>query len=231
MSPLAPVDEDTPTERFVAWTMERFGHLRVALTTSFGMEGCVLIDLYATLGRPLTVYYLDTGFLFEETFALRDRLTARYPHLEFIDRGTDLSPDAQADLFGGELWRDHPDLCCHLRKVTPMHRLLADADVWITGVTRSQSRARASERLIGWDARYQVLKVNPLVAWHRERVWRHVVERDLPYNPLHERGYPTLGCTHCTRPVPGLEPGQYSREGRWAGTDKTECGLHAPAET
>jgi phosphoadenosine phosphosulfate reductase len=223
-----PVGEDAPTERFVAWTLERFGHLNVVLTTSFGMEGCVLIDLYASLGRPLTVYYLDTGFFFPETYELRDRMVERYPTISFVDRGTDLSPALQADLFGAELWHSDPDLCCHLRKVAPMQQVLAGVDVWITAVTRHQSPARATLSLIEWDWQFQLLKVSPLAGWDRARVWDYVRSRDVPYNPLHLRGYASIGCTHCTRSIAGLGPDQYSRAGRWSGSDKTECGLHLP---
>jgi phosphoadenosine phosphosulfate reductase len=229
--PRPPVGEDTPTDRFVAWTLERFGHLRMAIGTSFGMEGCALIDMYAGHGVPLEVFYLDTGFFFPETHAVRRRLEARYPHLRFVNRGTGLSPALQEELFGPELWRTDPDICCRVRKVAPMHDALREADVWVTALTRSQSAARAGVQLVEWDWQFQVLKVNPLARWDRGRVLAYVRDRGVPYNALHDRGYASIGCTHCTRPVAGLRPGDYSREGRWSGTGKTECGLHTPAGT
>jgi len=165
-------------------------------------------------------------FHFAETYALRDRMAARYPQLRFESHGTTLTPEAQAERYGPELWRRDPDRCCAIRKVEPMERALAGVDVWITGLTRSQSAARSAIRVVEWDWKYDLLKVTPLATWDRARVWDYVRSHDVPYNELHERGYPTVGCTHCTRPVPGAGPGEYSRTGRWVGTDKTECGLH-----
>jgi len=218
--------EQAPPERVVAWVLERFAAHRTVLTTSFGMEGCALIDMVAAHGGAITVVYLDTMFFFPETYRLRDRMAVRYPGLTFVNRGTSLTPEAQERLYGPELWRRDPDLCCRLRKEEPMRSALAGADVWLTGLMRSQSATRAALPVVGWDWKYQVLKVSPLATWDRARVWDYVRRRGVPYNELHERGYPSVGCTHCTAPVAGAAPGEYSRAGRWAGRDKTECGLH-----
>ena len=223
------ITAESGPEEIVAWALRRFAGREVVVTTSFGMEGCALIDMVARQGATVPIVYLDTMFLFPETYALRDRMIARYPRLRFENRGTALTPEAQAEQFGPELWRRDPDLCCALRKVEPMRHALDGADVWITGLTRAQSAARADLRHVEWDDRHQLVKVNPLAGWDRRRVWDYVRAREVPYNELHERGYPTLGCTHCTRPVPGAGPGDYSRSGRWAGTDKVECGLHGGA--
>ncbi len=196
------------------------------MTTSFGMEGCCLIDLCAAQGRPLTVIYLDTMFFFEETYRLRDRMVERYPHVNFVNRGTDLTPAQQAEKHGDALWETNPDLCCKLRKVYPMREAIEGADVWITGLRRSQSATRADMKVIEWDWQYQLLKINPLANWERRQVWEYVESNGVPYNGLHEKGYPTVGCTHCTQPVDGHKIGDYSRAGRWNGTNKTECGLH-----
>jgi phosphoadenosine phosphosulfate reductase len=198
----------------------------LALTTAFGMEGCALIDMIARQGGSLPVLYLDTGFLFPETLRLRDRLAERYPSLSFENRGTSLTPEAQEALYGPELWLRDPDTCCNLRKVQPMGPALGEVDVWVTGLMRSQSPSRAELRVVEWDWKYQLLKVNPLASWDRARVWEYVQRHGVPYNELHDRGYPTLGCTHCTRPVAGNVTGEYTREGRWAGREKLECGLH-----
>lgn len=221
-----PITEDIPTDRLIAWTVQRFANQRMILTSSFGMEGCALIDMYARGGQPVTVVYLDTMFFFEETYTLRDRLVERYPHLDFVNRGTSLTPDEQEARHGPELWKTNPDLCCRLRKVDPMYEVMADVDVWIAGLRRSQSATRANLRVIEWDWRYQVLKVNPLAKWERADVWAYIKKHDVPYNELHEQGYPTVGCTHCTKPVEGSSPSEYSRRGRWSDSDKTECGLH-----
>ncbi|HKU61642.1 MAG TPA: phosphoadenylyl-sulfate reductase [Gemmatimonadales bacterium] len=220
------IGDDSAPERVVAWMLERFVGRELVLTTSFGMEGCALIDMVAAHRRPVRVVYLDTMFLFPETYRLRDRMAARYPHLRFENRGTSLTPDEQERLFGPELWRRDPDACCRLRKVEPMRAALAGVDVWVTGLTRSQSASRAALEVVAWDWQYQLVKVNPLAGWTRAQVYDYVRRHEVPYNELHERGYPSIGCTHCTVAVPGSELGEYSREGRWTGEHKTECGLH-----
>jgi phosphoadenosine phosphosulfate reductase len=220
------IGDDSPPEQVVAWMLERFAGRELVLTTSFGMEGCALIDMVAAQGRPVRVVYLDTMFLFPETYRLRDRMAERYPHLLFENRGTSLTPEEQERLFGPELWRRDPDACCGLRKVEPMGAALAGVDVWVTGLTRSQSTTRSTLQVVAWDWQYQLVKVNPLATWTRAQVYDYVRRRGVPYNELHERGYPSIGCTHCTLPVPGNVPGEYSREGRWTGEHKTECGLH-----
>jgi phosphoadenosine phosphosulfate reductase len=210
--------------------LQRFAGRRLVVTTGFGMEGCALIDMVARHGVSLPVLYLDTGFLFPETLRLRDRLAARYPHLSFERQAASLSPEEQELRYGPELWAREPDVCCTLRKVEPMRQALADVDVWVTGLMRSQSPSRAGLRVAEWDWQYQLLKLSPLASWDRAKVWEYVQQHDVPYNELHDRGYPTLGCTHCTLPVPGNTTGEYTREGRWRGRSKLECGLHRTVE-
>ncbi len=223
------VDENSPTEKIIAWTFDRFADQKMIMTTSFGMEGCALIDMYAKHGKPLTVVYLDTMFFFTETYALRDLMVKRYPHLNFVNRGTTLTPEEQERIHGPELWKHNPTLCCQIRKVDPMYPVMAEADVWITGLRKSQSSARAGLRVIDWDWRYQVLKISPIANWERGPIWEYIRRHDVPYNELHEQGYPTVGCTHCTTPVEGSRVGEYSRAGRWSNSEKTECGLHGGA--
>ena len=153
-------------------------------------------------------------------------MVERYPHLTFVNRGTSLGIEEQAERYGDQLWKTDPQLCCRLRKVDPMYKVMAEVDVWITGLRRTQSATRAGLRVIDWDWRYQTLKISPLANWERSDVWDYVKEHDVPYNELHEQGYPSIGCTHCTAPVPGSSLGEYSRAGRWSDVDKTECGLH-----
>ena len=220
------IHDDAPTPAFISWTLQRFDTERLVLTTSFGMEGCALIDMYAATGIPLTVVYLDTMFFFAETYALRDRMIERYPHLTFVNRGTTLTPEEQEANYGPALWTSDRDKCCELRKVEPMRAALADADVWVTAITRSQGQFRSAVPLVGWDWQFQVIKVCPLARWDRARVWDYVRAHDVPFNPLHAHGYPSIGCTHCTAPVAGVPITSYSRHGRWSGAEKTECGLH-----
>ncbi len=230
IAPTAPaattLGESSTPDELIAWSLEKFADRRIAISTAFGMEGCALIDMYARHGQPLHVIYLDTMFFFAETYALRDRLIERYPHLDFVNCGTSLTPDEQASLHGDELWKRDPELCCQLRKVDPMRQAMADVDVWVTGLRRSQSESRASTRAMDWDWTCQLLKLSPLVTWDRGQVWDYVRANDVPYNPLHKQGYPTIGCTHCTRKVPGSKIGEYTRDGRWADSSKKECGLH-----
>ncbi len=223
---LADIHENSSAQEIVAWSLERFSGMNLVMISSFGMEGCALIDMYAACSRPLTVVYLDTMFFFEETYALRDRLVERYPHLTFVNRGTSLTPEEQACIYGNELWKRDPDQCCKLRKVDPMLDAMQDIDVYITALRRSQSATRANLKTVAWDWKYQALKICPLAAWERSEVWEYIKKHDVPYNPLHERGYPTVGCTHCTQPVEGSTIGEYSRSGRWKEFNKTECGLH-----
>jgi phosphoadenosine phosphosulfate reductase len=220
------IGEDSPPEQVVAWMLDRFAGRRLVMTTAFGMEGCALIDMIARHGVPVSILYLDTGFLFPETLQLRDRLAQRYPHLSLEARGTSLTPEDQETLYGPELWAREPDTCCNLRKVEPMRHALGDVDVWVTGLMRSQSPSRAGLRVVEWDWKYQLLRLHPLAGWDRARVWAYVQQHGVPYNELHQRGYPTVGCTHCTLPVAGNVAGEYTREGRWQGLDKNECGLH-----
>jgi phosphoadenosine phosphosulfate reductase len=232
---IGPADDDVAeygsTEQFIEWTLQRFRHRNVVLTTSFGMEGCALIDMFARRGGAPTVVYLDTMFFYPETYALRDRMVQRYPLVTFVNRGTSLTPEAQEARHGPELWRRDPDLCCNLRKVQPLRQALTGADAWITAITRSQSGSRREIELVTWDWQYQVIKICPLARWDRGRVWDYVRRHHVPYNELHEQGYPTIGCTHCTAPVKGARPDEYTRAGRWAGRDKTECGLHESQES
>ncbi len=223
------INEDSSPAALVAWALERFARQRVIITTQFGMEGCALIDMCARHGRPLTVAYLDTMFLFPETYALRDRLMERYANVSFVNRGTDLTPAEQDARHAPQLWRTNPNLCCQLRKADPMRTVMQDVDVWLTALRRSQSPTRANLRVVEWDWKFLVLKVNPLARWERKDVWDYIQTHDVPYNPLHERGFPTIGCTHCTQPVAGATITDYSRAGRWSGTEKTECGLHGDA--
>jgi phosphoadenosine phosphosulfate reductase len=220
------IREDTPTATLIPWIVDRFGRQRLVLTTQFGMEGCALIHMFSRHARHLTVVYIDTGFFFPETYQLRDRLIQRYPHISFVNCGTQQSPEAQAIEHGPELWKSNPALCCVLRKVEPMRNVMTEFDVWVTGLRREQSKSRANIRVIEWDWQYRVLKINPLANWSREQIWDYVQANHIPFNPLHEQGYPTLGCVQYTQQVEGAKPSDYSRDGRWSAFDKTECGLH-----
>jgi phosphoadenosine phosphosulfate reductase len=208
------------------WARYRFRRQEIVATTGFGMEGCALIDMLARADVPARVLYIDTGFLFAETLDLRDRLVARYRGVRFDPIKPVISIQTQAALHGDQLWRTDPDQCCKLRKVEPLRDALADVDVLITGLRRGQGQSRSTIPVVSWDTQHGVVKLNPLAAWSRANVWEYIQAQDVPFNPLHLANYPSVGCTHCTQPVPGTGPAEYSRVGRWAGREKTECGLH-----
>ncbi len=222
---IADVREDMPTQELIAWVLERFADRRTFATTAFGMEGCALVHMLASTGRSISVVYVDTGFFFPETYELRDRIQEKYPNVRLLRVAATLTPEEQARRHGPELWKKSPDLCCRLRKVEPIRPMMQGADLWIAGIRAGQAPTRAHIRILEWDWKYLLLKFNPLAKWTRQQVWEYVRQHDVPYNVLHERGYPSIGCTHCTRPVGNAGVADYSRDGRWSGMGKIECGL------
>jgi phosphoadenosine phosphosulfate reductase len=216
---------DATPEAILEWVFGRYGS-DVTLASAFGnTSDHVLLDMVARVAPGTTVFYLDTDFLFDETYALIERARERYgDRLDFRAFRTHLTPEQQAAEFGEALWERAPDQCCDIRKVQPIHVALEGKRAWITGVRRDQSPTRANAPAVAWDAKFGLAKANPLVTWAEKDAWAYIFKHDVPYNLLHDRGYPTLGCTHCTRPV---EEGEDQRAGRWAGTGKLECGLHA----
>lgn len=209
--------EALPAEDVVALVLDRL-HPSVALACSFQKEESVLLDMLLSHEPKARVFALDTHVLFPETYALWREIEKRYRIEIEVFEGPSLG--RQAATHGDALWARNPALCCSIRKVAPLGRALAGLDGWITGVRRDQSPTRADTPKLGWDDRHELWKASPLADWTDDDVWAYVHERDLPVNPLHERGFDSIGCTHCTQPGTG-------REGRWAGFDKTECGLHA----
>jgi phosphoadenosine phosphosulfate reductase len=202
------------------WGLAEFGH-SLALASSFGAEDVVLIDMAARISK-FRVFTLDTDFLFPETYALIQEIEARYGVAVERTR-PELTPEAQAAQYGAALWASRPDACCQIRKVEPLKKRLADLDAWVTGVRRDQGPTRANTRKLEWDSKFGLVKLNPLADWNWSQVWDYIRANRVPYNPLHDHDYPSIGCTYCTRPV---KPGEDPRAGRWSGFAKTECGLH-----
>jgi phosphoadenosine phosphosulfate reductase len=203
------------------WAAGAFGD-EVALATGFGAEGCVLIDMLARVTPRMRVFYLDTDLLFPETYALAERLRARYG-VRFERRATRLSLAAQSEVYGERLWERDPEECCRLRKVEPLREMLGGLRAWVTAIRREQTPARAGAGIVERDAKFGLVKINPLAAWSARDVWDYVSKHDVPYNPLHDLNYASVGCVPCTTPVCiGEDP----RAGRWRGAAKTECGLH-----
>ena len=208
-------------QEVLRWALEEFGDDMV-LATGFGAEGCVLVHMLSQINRNARIFYLDTDLLFPETYALRDQLTARYG-VSFERRSTTLSLETQNSQFGERLWERQPDLCCKLRKVEPLVEILSDFKAWITAIRRDQTPARATAGIVERDQKFGLIKINPLASWSTFDVWRYLTNHDVPYNPLHDVGYASIGCRPCTSAV---QIGEDPRAGRWRGSAKTECGLH-----
>jgi phosphoadenosine phosphosulfate reductase len=216
--------EHAPAQEALAWAFERFKE-RVTIATGFGAEGAALIDMAVRINPKPDVFFLDTGFLFSETYDLRRRIEDRY-RIEIRRLAATLTPEQQEAKFGPKLWARDADLCCRIRKLEPLKEALASRAAWATAIRREQTPERSSALVVEWDYQWRVVKINPLARWTRRDVWEYIRANQVPYNPLHERGYPSIGCTHCTRAV-GKD--EHERAGRWSGLAKRECGLHAPA--
>ena len=213
--------ESEPPESVLRWAFREFGP-DVALATGFGAEGCVLIDMVSRITKGARIFYLDTDLLFPETYALCDQLEARYG-IRLERRATRLSLNAQAAEYGERLWERQPDLCCQLRKVEPLKQMLTGLRAWVTAIRRDQTPARAHAGIVERDPKFDLLKINPLATWSTREVWDYVKLYDVPYNPLYDHGYSSIGCAPCTTLV---QIGEDPRAGRWRGIAKTECGLH-----
>lgn len=195
----------------------------IVYACSFGAEGIVLIDLIAKVNKQAKIIFLDTGLHFPETYELIAQVKKRYPSLQIEKVRPSLSLEDQAKEHGEELWKQNPNLCCHIRKVVPLRVALKDTKAWISGLRREQSPSRSHTQYINKDETFQKVKVCPLIHWTWEEIMTYLHVNKLPYNPLHDQGYPSIGCAPCTRPVTGSGE---SRAGRWAGHAKSECGLH-----
>jgi len=214
--------EGSAPEEILRWALDAY-RPRITLACSFGgPTGMVLLDMVMRLAPETPVFYLDTGLLFPETYALVERASTRYGIAPRLLRPA-LTVTEQGAVHGDALWARDPDRCCAIRKVAPQREALRGFDAWITGLRRDQSSTRRAAPIVQWDVKFDLAKVNPLVDWDEKAVWRYITNHDVPYNPLHDRGYPSIGCTHCTRPV---APGDDPRAGRWSGFAKTECGIH-----
>jgi len=209
-------------EGILRWAYERFGD-RMCLTCSWQRQSSVLVHMVSELGIDVPIVELDTQLFFRETYETRDRLVDRYG-LKLV-RPDVISVAQQALGEGPNLWERDPDRCCHIRKVEPLERALAPYDAWITGIRREQSPTRADAQKMEWSERYGVWKIQPIVDWNAKRVDAYCVVNEVPVNPLHAAGYASIGCIPCTRPI---RDGEEERAGRWAGSDKLECGIHAP---
>jgi phosphoadenosine phosphosulfate reductase len=218
-------EETISAEDLLVWGYEQFGD-RFCLTCSWQKQSSVLLHMVAELDLPVDVVELDTHLFFRESYETRDLLLERYP--VSLVRPELITVAEQHRREGPNLWERDPDRCCEIRKVEPLVRALEPYDAWASGIRRDQSPSRAGTRKVEWSERYGVWKLHPLADWDEKRVWAYIHVNGIPYNPLHEAGYRSIGCIPCTRPT---TPEEEERAGRWAGSDKLECGIHLRTES
>jgi phosphoadenosine phosphosulfate reductase len=206
----------------IRWAAERYCD-RLTMATAFGPEGCAIIHWLATVAPRTHVFNLETGYQFQETLELRDRLARRYG-IEVVLERPATTVEEYERIHGGPLHRTDSNRCCADRKIAVIERVLERFDAWMSGIRRDQSSDRALSPIVGWDRKFGVVKISPLANWTKAKVWDLIVRENIPYNPLHDQGYISIGCWPCTR---AITAGEDERAGRWSGTAKTECGLHS----
>jgi phosphoadenosine phosphosulfate reductase len=192
------------------------------MATAFGAEGCCILHLLAQIEPRVRIFNLETGYQFKQTLELRERIKQRYGiEVEYIR--PELNVKEYEEEHGGPLYVHRPDQCCYDRKIVPLRQAIEGYVAWISAIRKDQTPDRALASLVQWDAKFELVKVNPLLDWTKKDVWSFIAKNDIPYNPLHDQGFPSIGCWPCTRAVSN---GEDDRAGRWAGTVKKECGLH-----
>jgi phosphoadenosine phosphosulfate reductase len=213
--------EGKSPQEILRWGVAQF-HPRLTMGTAFGAEGCCLIHMLAEIEPNVRIFNLDTGYQFPETLELRERIKQRYGiEVEYIR--PELTVEEYEAEHGGPLYDSYSDQCCFDRKILPLRKAAVGYDAWISAIRRDQTEHRAAAQLVQWDAKFSMVKVNPLLSWTKKDVWTFIMKHAVPYNPLHDRNYPSIGCWPCTRAV---GEGEDERAGRWAGKVKKECGLH-----
>ena len=204
------------------WAYNHYGD-DLIYACSFGIEGIVLIDLIAKVRANAKIVFLDTDVHFKETYDTIRRVQEKYPELRIELKKPKLTLEEQAKQYGEKLWETAPNQCCNIRKIEPLHETLSEAKAWLSGLRREQSETRANTEFVNIDNKFESIKICPLIHWTWKDIWRYVSKYDLPYNVLHDQGYPSIGCETCTKPAFTMED---LRSGRWSGSCKTECGLH-----
>jgi phosphoadenosine phosphosulfate reductase len=213
--------EGQSPQAILKWAVDQF-YPRLTMGTAFGPEGNCIIHMLAEIEPRVRIFNLETGYQFPETLELRERIKQKYGiEVEYI------RPEASVEAYeaehGGPLYVIRPDQCCHDRKIIPLRRAAVGYDAWISAIRKDQTGERAKASVVQWDAKFGLVKINPLLEWTKKDVWAFIVKHDVPYNPLHDLGYPSIGCWPCTASV---GEGEDERAGRWRGTGKKECGLH-----
>ena len=218
---IAAAMEDKTPQEILRWASDTYGP-RLAMATAFGAEGCAIIAMLSEITQDAFLFNLDTGYQFPETLETRRRLMDKYGLTIHLVGAEQTVAEMEAE-HGGPLYDKNPDRCCHIRKVVPLAGAIRGYAAWISAIRRDQAPTRAHAPIVGWDKKFELVKVNPLANWTKSDVWNYLLKNDVPYNPLHDQGYPSVGCWPCTR---AIGAGEDDRAGRWAGTAKKECGLH-----
>lgn len=218
-------NSDNPTKGaldVLKWAYETYGD-ELVYACSFGIEGSVLVDLVSQVKPDAQVVFLDTQLHFQETYEVIEAAKKRYPSLRIKQKTPALTLEEQARKHGEELWRVNSNQCCSIRKIIPLEEELGCVKAWLSGLRREQSPTRQNTQFINKDERFQSIKICPLIHWTWKDIWRYAHKHNLPYNILHDNGYPSIGCEPCTQAA--INPDDL-RSGRWSGTGKLECGLH-----
>lgn len=214
------LERATP-EEILGWAVNRFAP-KFTMATAFGPEGMVIIHMLARIAPHTSIFNLETGYQFAETLELRERVKQRYG-IEVELKRPKLSVADYEQINGGPVYKSDPNRCCEDRKLSVLREAAVGWDAWASAIRRDQSPDRAKVPIVGWDKKFGLVKVSPLAIWTKKQVWSLIVKEDIPYNPLHDTGYTSIGCYPCTR---SILPGEDERAGRWSGFAKKECGLH-----
>jgi phosphoadenosine phosphosulfate reductase len=218
--------ETASPEEIITWGVENYAPY-FTMATAFGPEGCVILAMLAKIAPDTYTFNLETGYQFQETLDLRDRIAEKFG-IEVDLLTPELSVPEYEAVNGGPLYNTNPDKCCFDRKIKTLQRASAVMHAWMSGIRRDQSPDRARASIVGWDKKFGLVKISPLANWTKKDVWKRITDEAIPYNPLHDQGFPSIGCWPCTRAVGAGETDD--RAGRWSGTQKTECGLHSISE-
>lgn len=217
--------EDASAEDILRWAIARFDR-RFTMATAFGPEGMCILHMLAELAPRTYIFNLDTGYQFKETLELRERVVERYGIHVDLRRASTTVAEYEAQ-HGGPVYQNNPNQCCADRKVKVLHETVVGFHAWASAIRRDQSADRSVVPIVGWDKKFGLVKISPLANWTKKDVWKMITTHQIPYNPLHDQGYPSIGCWPCTRAVLF---GEDDRAGRWSGSAKTECGLHSLEE-
>ncbi len=218
--------ERSSPEDILEWAVEKY-YPHLTMATAFGAEGCVLMAMLAQIapnGKNVSIFNLDTGYQFKETLETRERIHEHYGiKVEYVEAAESVASMEQR--FGGPIYYSNPDECCRIRKVVPLRQRVTGSKAWISAIRRDQTAARANAGIVEWDKKFGLVKINPLANWTKRDIWAYITINEVPYNPLHDQGYPSIGCWPCTHKV---AEGDDDRAGRWKDIAKLECGLHTP---